>query len=153
MSINYITGDATYPVASGHKIIAHVCNDIGKWGRGFVRAVSARWPVARSAYLDIHEYALGTVQFVGVEDDITVANMIAQDGIRRSANSRPLRYWALVECLGRVADEALNLGASVHMPRIGAGLAGGEWDVIEKIIRRLLIDHGVETFVYDLPLS
>lgn len=36
MPIHYITGDATIPIGEGKKIIAHVCNDIGAWGKGFV---------------------------------------------------------------------------------------------------------------------
>jgi O-acetyl-ADP-ribose deacetylase (regulator of RNase III) len=42
--IKYIRGDATAPSAKGVKLIAHVCNDIGGWGKGFVVAVSRRWP-------------------------------------------------------------------------------------------------------------
>ena len=42
--ITYIRGDATAPSAKGIKLIAHVCNDIGGWGKGFVVAVSRRWP-------------------------------------------------------------------------------------------------------------
>jgi hypothetical protein len=42
MSINFIVGDATTPIGDGLKIIVHVCNDIGGWGRGFVgRALEA----------------------------------------------------------------------------------------------------------------
>ena len=32
-TINYIKGDATQPQAKGNKIIAHVCNDLGGWGK------------------------------------------------------------------------------------------------------------------------
>ena len=46
MSINYVIGDATQPVGEWPKIIVHVCNDIGGWGRGFVTAISKRWPEA-----------------------------------------------------------------------------------------------------------
>lgn len=38
--INYLKGDATNPEISGNKIIAHICNDVGGWGKGFVVAVS-----------------------------------------------------------------------------------------------------------------
>ena len=34
MSIIYTQGDATQPIGEGTKIIVHVCNDIGGWGRG-----------------------------------------------------------------------------------------------------------------------
>ncbi|MEZ4800268.1 MAG: hypothetical protein R2809_10945 [Flavobacteriales bacterium] len=38
--VNYVTGDATIPQTNGNKIIVHVCNDIGGWGKGFVMAIS-----------------------------------------------------------------------------------------------------------------
>jgi O-acetyl-ADP-ribose deacetylase (regulator of RNase III) len=41
--IKYIKGDATNPVSEGEKIICHICNDIGRWGKGFVLAISRRW--------------------------------------------------------------------------------------------------------------
>ena len=41
--IIYLKGDATKPEGLGTKIIAHVCNDVGLWGKGFVLAVSKRW--------------------------------------------------------------------------------------------------------------
>ena len=43
MTIQYLKGDATAPKTHGKKIIVHVCNDIGKWGKGFVLAISKRW--------------------------------------------------------------------------------------------------------------
>ena len=38
MSIVYTIGDATLPAGPGPKIIVHICNDQGKWGKGFVSA-------------------------------------------------------------------------------------------------------------------
>ncbi|RYD76612.1 MAG: Appr-1-p processing protein, partial [Verrucomicrobiaceae bacterium] len=43
MAIHYVTGDATRPEGDGARVICHVCNDIGGWGRGFVTALSKRW--------------------------------------------------------------------------------------------------------------
>jgi len=37
------------------------------------------------------------------------------------------------------------------MPRIGAGLAGGDWDTIEAIITEELCAHDIPVTVYDLP--
>jgi len=53
------------------------------------------------------------------------------------------------EGLVKVASYALQRGASVHMPTIGCGLAGGNWEEIEPIIHRKLTDKGVEVVVYD----
>jgi O-acetyl-ADP-ribose deacetylase (regulator of RNase III) len=48
-----------------------------------------------------------------------------------------------------VAEKAKELNASVHMPRIGCGLAGGEWSKVEPIIIETLCKNGVEVTVYD----
>jgi hypothetical protein len=39
----------------------------------------------------------------------------------------------------------------VHAPRIGAGLAKGDWEAIEEMLRTIIVDAGVEVTVYDLP--
>ncbi|WP_253732040.1 hypothetical protein [Listeria monocytogenes] len=44
--ITYLKGDATNPMAKGNKIIAHICNDVGGWGKGFVLAISRKWKAA-----------------------------------------------------------------------------------------------------------
>lgn len=157
MEIDYVFGDATDPVGDGPKLIAHVCNDVGAWGRGFVVSLSARWREPEAQYRRWHREAagrdsfkLGMVQLVPVADGITVANMIGQHGIRSAADVPPIRYNALQACLETVAHRALDLRASVHMPRIGCGLAGGSWDHVEPLIVEELCARGVPVTVYDL---
>ncbi len=48
--ISYVVGDATALQGEGPKIIAHVCNDAGGWGKGFVLPLARRWPQTRTAY-------------------------------------------------------------------------------------------------------
>lgn len=87
-TIQYLKGDATVPQAKGIKIIAHICNDIGGWGKGFVLAVSKRWEEPEKEYRNWHRFrsknnfALGEIQLVQVEKYIFVANIIGQKGIK-----------------------------------------------------------------------
>lgn len=155
--IKYVVGDATEPRVPGNKIIAHVCNDIGGWGRGFVLSVTQRWPLAEQSYRRWYQeqengpcgpMKLGQVQLVKVSDDVAVANMIGQHGILEKDGVQPIRYEALKECLTTLNSLARELfNASVHMPRIGCGLAGGEWSKVEAIINETLVD--VDVYVYD----
>ncbi len=151
----YVTGDATVPADSGPRIIAHICNDVGGWGRGFVLALSKRWPEPEAAYRDWFktgdDFDLGKIRLVGIAPALWVANMIAQEGLHATAAGPPIRYDALERCLGELALASTRLSATVHMPRIGAGLAGGDWKQIERLIRDQLVDHGVSVTVYDLP--
>jgi len=154
--IVYRQGDATRPQAAGPKIICHVCNDVGGWGAGFVLAISRRWKEPERQYREWYadrasnDFGLGAVQFVQVEPDLWVANMVAQKGLRATQEGPPLRYDALATCLGRVADKALELKASIHMPRIGCGLAGGEWPRVEAVVTQELVNRGMSVTVYDL---
>ncbi|MER5743523.1 macro domain-containing protein [Streptomyces sp. NPDC002225] len=153
--ITYIQGDATAPQAKGVKLIAHVCNDLGGWGKGFVLAVSRRWPEPEAAYRRWHreraenDFGLGATQFVQVRPDVWVANMVGQRGMRRGSNGVPVRYEAIGTALDAVAGKARELGASVHMPRIGCGLAGGKWSRIEPLIEERLTGRGIAVTVYD----
>ncbi|MBZ6101578.1 macro domain-containing protein [Streptomyces olivaceus] len=153
--IRYVRGDATVPSVKGVKVIAHVCNDLGGWGKGFVLAVSRRWPEPEAAYRAWHrdraanDFGLGAIQLVRVETYVWVANMIGQRGMRTGSKGVPVRYEAIDTALGRLADRAIELGASVHMPRIGCGLAGGKWSRVEPLIGERLAGRGVPVTVYD----
>src|SRR5437899_2936801 len=56
---------------------------------------------------------------------------------------------AVAECLQKVAAKATELRVSIHMPRIGCGLAGGDWSRIEPLINEYLCDQGLSVTVYD----
>ncbi|WP_432752425.1 macro domain-containing protein [Streptomyces sp. JL2001] len=156
-AITYVRGDATAPQGKGVKIIAHVCNDRGGWGRGFVLALSRRWPAPEAAYRRWHrgragnDFGLGAAQFVQVGPYVWVANLVGQRGIRTSRSSGvPVRYEAIDAALGLLADRAVELGASVHMPRIGCGLAGGTWARVEPLVTARLVTRGIPVTVYDV---
>ncbi|WBC16410.1 macro domain-containing protein [Micromonospora sp. WMMA1998] len=154
-TLRIIQGDATSPQAKGPKVIAHVCNDLGGWGKGFVLAISRRWPEPERDYRDWHrhragnDFGLGATRLVRVAPDLWVANMVGQRGMRRGSGGPPVRYDAVERCLTALADHAEELGASVHMPRIGCGLAGGSWQRIEPLVLRTLCARDIPVTVYD----
>jgi len=168
--IQYVKGDATQPQGTGPRVIAHIVNDEGKWGSGFVVALSRRDAFAEECYREWHHqgvwydedlgrqpFQLGQTQIVALDPfPIFAANMVAQHGVRHSSSApRAVQYDALEKCLSQLADFCLHLYpegaiASVHMPRIGCGLGGGSWDEIEPIIRKCLTERGVPVTVYDL---
>lgn len=152
--IKYLRGDATAPIEEGNKIIVHICNDIGGWGKGFVMALSKRWKEPEKQYREWTKskvnYELGEVQFVKVEEYLWVANLIGQHKIYKDEKGLPpIRYEAVDAGLKKVSEFASVQNASVHMPRIGCGLAGGTWDKIEPLIHYSLSEKNIQVFVYD----
>ncbi len=80
--ITYLKGDATNPQVGENKIIAHICNDIGGWGKGFLLAISKRWKEPeneyRKGFKNDENFHLGKIQMVQVENNLWICHMIAQ---------------------------------------------------------------------------
>lgn len=148
--ISGVLGDATKPVTTyGNRIIAHICNNRGAWGRGFVLALSARFPEPEQAYRSLPiPMPLGRIQLVPIHSDprLFVCNMIAQ--VLGDPTGVNLRYDALKDCLHVLAEAAIDQNATVHMPRIGCGLAGGKWELVEPIIEQKLCTRDIPVYVY-----
>lgn len=159
MAINYVIGDAIRPpVSTGTRIIAHICNDAGGWGAGFVLALSQRDMRPEHAYHKWStepDFQLGNIQMVDyVEPGLYCANMIAQHGFGKTTDGAyipPVRYLALVACLRKLQRQAESyvLPVSIHMPRIGCGLGGGTWDQVEPLLNYFI---KFPVWVYDLPV-
>jgi hypothetical protein len=156
-SITYLRGDATSTRGEGNKLLVQVVNDGAfTWGGGgFALSVRNKWPSAQRAFTievttDSNRLKLGNVIATEVRSDVTLTSIVAQHGYGPSQRSR-IRYGALRDGLMQVSTIAKQKKATVHMPRIGTGLAGGSWPVIEEIVRESLLQVGIEVFVYDLP--
>lgn len=155
--ISYVHGSATAPRGGGRRLVVQVVNDkTANWGGGgFASAVRTAWPVVQEDFRDWAEHhrdalRLGHVRVSRVSDALQVASIVAQRGYGPSPTPR-LRYGALREGLVRVTEVACETGASVHMPRIGTGQAGGSWAVVRDLIAETLGAAGVPVTVYDLP--
>lgn len=154
-TINYHRGDATHPGGTGKRIIAHIVNDATpNWGgRGFAVALKRRYGHVQSdfknwveAFRD--EFRLGKSYLSPINEDISCFSMVAQRGYK-STGYPLIRYDALRECLETLSDVAVENNASIHMPRIGTGNAGGRWEIIQELLSDILLSKGIEVNVYD----
>jgi len=154
--IEILRGDATHPRGDGLRIVAQVVNNkTPNWGGGFALVVRKNWPQVQR---DFQEWVgggsgrlrLGSVRFVLVDESLGFLSMVCQHGYGPSPLPR-IRYNALGACLVSVAEIAREKQASVHMPRIGCGQAGGDWSIVSELIEEKVCRQGVPVTVYDLP--
>lgn len=150
-------GDATKPRGAGPKIIAHIVNDkTPNWGAGFGIAIKKAFPQTQQAFRawalsGASRLCLGNTFSSVISDDLFAYEMICQKGYGPSTEPR-IRYLSLRVCLNSLRSFAQEKGASVHMPRLGSGNAGGHWPIIREIIDEQLVRHGIPVTIYDLPL-
>ena len=154
--IVYVTGDVRQPRAQGKCIIAHVVNDkTPNWGAAFGRTVREAWPIAQEEFQrwvrdEPKVLKLGNIFHTQINPTLSIFQLICQRGYGPSEIPR-IRYLALKQCLQELTSFALDQKASIHMPRIGAGEAGGSWALISQLIDETLCVAGLHVTVYDLP--
>lgn len=127
-------------------VIAHGVNCQGVMGSGVALAVKKKWPDVFLRYQKLctsniapTKSFLGHVQFVssienyaGTKDFPVIANCFTQD--RYGTDKRHVDYEAVAQCFS-VLNYRSGLYGHLNIPKIGSGLGGGDWSVIESIIR------------------
>lgn len=123
-------------------ILAHGENNIGLHGAGFAKFLTNRYPQNGKKFKndcknDIVD--LGDISWYE-EDNMVIANCITQDGIRSRRNPIPFSYKAFRESMNKLRDGALERNIrKIYMPKIGSGLAGGDWEQIYEIIEDVFL--------------
>lgn len=139
-------------------VIPHVCNNLGVMGAGVALALKNKWPQVEEEYLYLKEHGglkLGEICWASVGERSTVVNMIAQDGVVGKNNSKPIKYYALVDCMRYVKyridflKENTTNKYVIHSPKFGSDLAGGKWEFISELIREIWIENGIDVVVYE----
>ena len=145
------------------KYIAHQCNCFaslykGK-AKGIANSIMKRYPEAADVdgYL-LEGYArLGKVMDWWHPDGAKRGfNLYAQYRYGNATKTKELYtdYEALHQCLiiltDMLGDECDSHPRIVGIPRIGCGLAGGDWDIVSSILKSVEEQHDVEFWVYDL---
>lgn len=129
-------------------LIAHGCNCRGGFGSGVAYIVATKYPKARQYYLDKHDedgWKLGEVQFVAQWNGKYIANCATQDAYL-PRGERHADYPAIRTAMETVKAFAKENSLSIAMPKIGAGLAGGDWNVIEKILEEVFSDYDITVY-------
>ena len=143
--ITYIKGDL---FSTNADIIAHGCNCLGGYGSGVAYTMARNYPKAKSLYLEKYDeegWNLGDVQMVLQRDGKYIANCATQDSFLPRGICHA-DYEAIRLCMEKVKRFAKNKGLSIAIPKIGAGLAGGDWTIIEGILKGVFNDYDITVY-------
>jgi len=144
MKIETKTGNLL-AVKSGH--IVHGCNSLGVMGSGVALAVKNTYPGAFESYLMQHTVAgltLGVAYPYIASDELIIWNAITQYAF--GVGVRQVSYDAVETCFSQInqnLNDRLEFDAGltppeVHIPLLGAGRGGGNWEIIREIIEQTM---------------
>lgn len=139
-------------LASGGEfdLIVHGCNCFNTMGAGIAKGIKAAFPEAFAADCETTKGSrtkLGTCSFAEVKASgkkLVIVNAYTQFDWRGSGTK--VDYEAVRSCMGWIKDNFPGL--RIGLPKIGAGLAGGDWKEIASIIKEELAGEDVTLVEY-----
>lgn len=146
--IKYVTGDL---LNAPQKVIVHGCNSHGVMGSGVAKVIRQKWPNVFEIYhlkYKTFGLALGSILPVATPDGKIIVNCITQENYGKDG-ALYVDYDAIEKCFIQINDRAPSWEVTeIALPKLGAGLGGGNWEIIEDIIVRT--SKNFIPFVYEL---
>lgn len=146
--IKYITGDL---MQFTEDAFAHGCNCQKRMASGVAAAVRKNYfemVEADTASLLTPEQRLGTYVKVALKNGKVGYNIYSQFWYGRDRIH--VDYGALENGLTAACVDLKNDGKnSIALPKIGCGLAGGDWKIVEGIVKRISETTGIEITIYE----
>lgn len=135
-------------------VLVHGCNTLGLMGAGFARELNKKYPEACRPYFDIcanhradHRRLLG--KFVaGQSGDLIIVHAFTQEKLKSVFEPVAVSYNAIEKSFKGI-DELCTHGLALNIPKIGAGLAGGNWNIIKTIIEETVKNREVILWTID----
>ena len=136
-------------------VIMHQANCFSTMGAGIAKSIAKLYPEAKVAdkgYQGKPKEKLGKFSMATVEK-VTIVNLYGQ--FHFGAHKKQTNYEMLEKAIDiffefAIKNNNINL-EKVGVPyKIGCGLAGGDWDVVKKILERQSEKHKVDIYIYEL---
>ena len=149
MILETIKGDIFHPFEDGiYAALVHGCNCFHTMGGGIARSVRLLYPEAYDSDL---QTVKGDVTKLGSYSEFDTGHGIIINGYTQfmygGIDRKHVDYDAI-----RSVFKQLNTRFKdqiICIPMIGAGLAGGDWEVISSIINEETPDVAVHLYVFD----
>jgi len=150
--ISYTDGDLIELANKGNfDVVVHGCNCLSTMGAGI--ATQMAWAFGCDRF-EMELWGptikkLGNIDYVTFSNGFTVVNAYTQYRYGRNhadGDSNPFDYEAFTMCMRKMNH--IFKGKHIGMPKIGSGLAGGNWNKIEEIIKYTLRDCKVTVVNY-----
>lgn len=136
-------------------VIIHGCNLQGVMGSGVAKHIRTKYPDVYKDYLDAFNFPqrpqLGDILITQVDKFKYIISAMTQEFYGRDGILY-VQYDALREAFRRTNTflNSLDARLSLHFPKIGCGLAGGDWKIVSTIIEEEVPLHEKYLHLYTL---
>lgn len=155
MSIIYKNGDAVAAFENEFDVLAHGCNCFCTMGSGIARTIRDKYPHVYEADLETEKgdkSKLGKIFPVLCEGKLFtdskeryIVNAYTQYAYGR--DKVHVSYTAIDKVFRGLAQFCIDNNYSICIPKIGVGLAKGDWNIISKSIEQQFDKYPITVYI------
>lgn len=156
--LKYVKGDLIKAAQAGDvTVIAHCCNCFNTMGSGIAPQIAKAFPIVKTLddttmRGDVNKLGTFTVALHHYENKLVIFNLYGQYGYgNRESGKIDLNYYYLTKALEGMKTNLIEYGeqdSKIGFPKIGCGLAGGDWFVVSQMIETIF--DGFDVTIYEL---
>jgi O-acetyl-ADP-ribose deacetylase (regulator of RNase III) len=129
-------------------VVLQGCNCFHIMGAGLAKYLRDRYPSVYTADVTQTKKGdkdkLGTFSTAVITENFNILNCYTQYYYGRERKLYA-NYKAIELCFKEVVKR-YDTAWEIRMPRIGCGLAGGDWDIVEPIVQTIFEKHNVKIY-------
>jgi O-acetyl-ADP-ribose deacetylase (regulator of RNase III) len=145
--VDYKEGDVLESIAD-FNYIAHGVNCQGVMGGGIALQIKTQYPMTFHKYKKAcNDAAFEKQHLLGqivIDGENKLIHCFTQLYYGNQSHVKYVSYDAIHGCFNRINSQLP--GSSIVIPKIGAGLGGGNWEVIARIIDSVTADCSITVF-------
>jgi len=138
---------------ASERLIVHGNNPFGVWGAGLARAARIRYPRAHDRFKEAVRkkgpLPLGYCDVFDLGDGRYLVSAVTQSKIASYPGENVVSLEGISVAFERINNVARDFKFDVAIPKIGAGLAGGNWEEISEVINEATPDAPVTLYIHD----
>lgn len=151
--MQYKTGDLVKAAQNKEvDVVVHQCNCFNTMGSGIAKQLADTFPIVKKAddsTIRGDGDKLGTTTMAFLSNGVMVFNAYGQYAYGKGGVHTSYGHLLKALCDVRLKLERMGITSiTIGMPRIGAGLGGGDWNVIEKLIEAAFLGTDFDIVIY-----
>ena len=141
-----------------YDIIVHGCNCFVTMSAGIAKSIKEKWPHAYEADREtvpgdkdkLGQFTFTTATAPTKTGILFIINAYTQFEYWKTKNKKTnVNYTAIQEVFHNIKASFGERNLKFGIPKIGAGLAGGDWNIIEPLIEKEMQGENIEVVEYE----
>lgn len=152
-TLQYIKNEKIKVLETNKVFILNICNDYGEWNNGFSIALSRKWPQVQVEYNKWYQknfnFLLGETQFIPIDNNTMVTNMLCIHGKRSPFNKTPFQKEMYKECINKILDKFITKDIILEVFKKNYDMEKRDWNIIESVLKEFQNRYNIDIYIIE----